>query len=148
MSSTPFNFNQGKETIQSVIPLRHSHSPFLSLLTGTDEYTHATTQIHMEHEKPGTIQPNHVTRTKRIIQSRRRIHPYHCNNWLPRATPHIPTNGFSLQIDACSSQVVPSFDRVMKSSYYDLLDKYFGEFCGDGDEVDVVDEDVGCNRVE
>ncbi|KAK8827077.1 hypothetical protein WA577_007577, partial [Blastocystis sp. JDR] len=28
----------------------------------------------------------------------------------------------------------------MKSSYYDLLDKYFGEFCGDGDAVDVVDE--------
>ena len=64
MSSTPFNFNQGKETIQSAIPLRHDHSPFLSLLTGFDEYTHTTTQIHMEHEKPGTIQPNHVTRTK------------------------------------------------------------------------------------
>ena len=30
----------------------------------------------------------------------------------------------------------------MKSSYYDLLDKYFGEFCGDGDAVDVVDERV------
>ena len=148
MSSTPFNFNQGKETIQSVIPLRHSHSPFLSFLTGFDNYTPVTTRIHMEYEKPYTIQPNTLTRTKRITQSRRRIRSYHCNNRLPRATPHIPTNGFSLQIDACSSQVVPSFDRVMKSSYYDLLDKYFGEFCGDGDEVDVVDEDVGCNRVE
>ena len=30
----------------------------------------------------------------------------------------------------------------MKSSYYDLLDKYYGGFCGDGDSVEVVYEDV------
>ena len=40
---------------------RRDHS--ISILTGFDEYTHTTTQIHMEHEKPGTIQPNHVTRS-------------------------------------------------------------------------------------
>ena len=31
----------------------------------------------------------------------------------------------------------------MKSSYYDLLDKYYGGFCGDGDVVEVMGEDVG-----
>lgn len=44
--------------------------------------------------------------------------------------------------DLYTEQSVLSIERVMKSSYYDLLDKYFGEFCGDGDAVDVVDENV------
>ena len=44
--------------------------------------------------------------------------------------------------DLYTEQSVLSIERVMKSSYYDLLDKYFGEFCGDGDAVDVVDEKV------
>ena len=44
--------------------------------------------------------------------------------------------------DLHTEQSVLSIQRVMKSSYYDLLDKYFGEFCGDGDAVDVVDEKV------
>lgn len=44
--------------------------------------------------------------------------------------------------DLHTEQSVLSIERVMKSSYYDLLDKYFGEFCGDGDAVDVVDEKV------
>ena len=44
--------------------------------------------------------------------------------------------------DLYTEQSVLSIERVMKSSYYDLLDKYFGEFCGDGDAVDVVDERV------
>ena len=30
----------------------------------------------------------------------------------------------------------------MKSSYYDLTDKYYGGFCGSGDMVSVVDENV------
>ena len=30
----------------------------------------------------------------------------------------------------------------MKSSYYDILDKYYGGFCGDGDRVEVLDENV------
>ena len=30
----------------------------------------------------------------------------------------------------------------MKSSYYDLTDKYYGGFCGSGDMVSVVDESV------
>lgn len=55
MSSTPFNFNQGKEIIQSAIPLRHDHSPFLSLLTGFDEYTHYNTNPH------GTRETRHDT---------------------------------------------------------------------------------------
>lgn len=32
----------------------------------------------------------------------------------------------------------------MKSSYYDLTDKYYGGFCGSGDMVSVVDEKVRC----
>ena len=53
-----------------------------------------------------------------------------------------PTNPLRIQIDLHTEQSVLSIERVMKSSYYDLLDKYFGEFCGDGDTVDVVDEKV------
>ena len=32
----------------------------------------------------------------------------------------------------------------MKSSYYDLTDKYYGGFCGSGDMVSVADENVRC----
>ena len=53
-----------------------------------------------------------------------------------------PTNPLGIQKDLHTEQSVLSIERDMKSSYYDLLDKYFGEFCGDGDAVDVVDEKV------
>lgn len=33
----------------------------------------------------------------------------------------------------------------MKSSYYDLTDKYYGGFCGSGDMVSVADENVRCS---